>query len=84
MKQFIADSIGVLFGGGFAIITYLMIFGFPVAVQAQVVLDEAIRISDGRNDGTVQEIVLKDGTKCAVMVGYNKGAISCDWKHGHD
>lgn len=27
----------------------------------------------------VQEVVLSDGTRCAVLVGYQKGAISCDW-----
>ena len=28
----------------------------------------------------VQLITLEDGTKCAVIVGYQKGGISCGWK----
>ena len=27
-----------------------------------------------------KEIMLSDGTKCAVIVGYGKAAISCGWK----
>jgi ferric-dicitrate binding protein FerR (iron transport regulator) len=30
--------------------------------------------------GNVRIITLEDGTKCAVLVGTNKGAISCNWK----
>ena len=28
----------------------------------------------------VQLITMEDGTRCAVLTGYQKGAISCDWK----
>lgn len=30
--------------------------------------------------GDVVEVKLEDGTRCAVMLGHNKGGISCDWK----
>jgi len=29
--------------------------------------------------GYVSEIYLEDGTRCAVMMGYYKGGLSCDW-----
>ena len=34
--------------------------------------------ADGR--GEVKLVVLDDGTKCAVLIGYAKGAITCNWK----
>lgn len=30
--------------------------------------------------GDIQEIYLSDGTRCVVLIGYYKGAISCDWQ----
>lgn len=38
-----------------------------------------INVSGADGIASVQEITLKDGTRCAVLVGYQKGAISCDW-----
>lgn len=28
---------------------------------------------------SVQEVTLKDGTRCAVLIGYQKGGIDCGW-----
>lgn len=36
-------------------------------------------VSDGGGSGGVKLIVLSDGTKCAVIVGYAKGGIDCNW-----
>lgn len=33
-----------------------------------------------KHDKYVREVVLSDGTRCAVYSGYKKGGISCDWK----
>jgi hypothetical protein len=30
--------------------------------------------------GEVKTVTLKDGTQCAVLIGYQKGSISCGWK----
>jgi len=45
--------------------------------------ETATGISVGAAGGSVevQEVRLKDGTRCAVIIGYEKGAISCDWSH---
>lgn len=37
-------------------------------------------ISNGAGEATVTDHTLSDGTKCAVLIGYYKGAISCGWK----
>lgn len=39
-----------------------------------------ITVTDGVGSAAVQEITLSDGTRCAAMVGYQKGSISCNWK----
>lgn len=31
-------------------------------------------------DRYVREVLLSDGTRCAVYSGYKAGGISCDWK----
>jgi hypothetical protein len=31
--------------------------------------------------GDVMEVTLKDGTRCAVLLGANRGGITCDWQH---
>lgn len=31
-------------------------------------------------EAVVEEHVLSDGTRCAVMVGLYKGGITCDWR----
>lgn len=33
-----------------------------------------------KHDKYVREVVLSDGTRCAVYSGYKKGGITCDWK----
>ena len=43
-----------------------------------------INVTAGGGSGEVQEITLKDGTRCAVVMGYEKGAISCNWRGAHD
>ena len=30
--------------------------------------------------GTIVEVQLDDGTRCAVWDGFKAGGISCDWK----
>ena len=41
----------------------------------------SIRVPSRYWDATdVTEIVLSDGTKCAVLIGAVSGAISCNWK----
>lgn len=42
--------------------------------------DTQATISDGADKGDVVLVTLKDGTRCAVLIGLKKGAISCDWK----
>ncbi len=44
--------------------------------------ENELRISDGRYTlkARVEEYALKDGTRCAVLIGSGKGGISCDWK----
>jgi hypothetical protein len=37
-------------------------------------------IGDGNGQATVALTYLEDGTRCAVLIGYSKGAISCDWQ----
>lgn len=41
---------------------------------------DGIPVTDGMGSLTVKEVTLSDGTRCAVAVGYQKGAITCDWK----
>ena len=36
-------------------------------------------VSDGNGQGDVALVILNDGTKCAVIVGYSKGGIDCNW-----
>jgi len=40
-----------------------------------------IVVSNGASEGEVREIALRDGTRCAVLVGGYKGGITCDWGH---
>lgn len=34
--------------------------------------------------GLVKLVTLEDGTRCAVLIGTNKGAIDCSWKNDKD
>jgi len=38
-------------------------------------------VSDGMGSGDIKMYTLPDGTKCAVLIGYSKGAIDCNWKN---
>ncbi len=38
-------------------------------------------ISDGWGEADVKLVILKDGTRCAALIGAYKGGIHCDWKH---
>lgn len=42
--------------------------------------DTQASISDGWGDADVKLVTLKDGTRCAVLIGLYKGGIHCDWK----
>lgn len=55
---------------------------FCAGCERQIITlpDGAVTVSDGNGAATVQLITLTDGTKCAAMVGYYKGAISCNWR----
>lgn len=43
---------------------------------------EQMRVSGAGGSGSIAIVTLPDaqGTKCAVLLGGNKGGISCDWK----
>jgi hypothetical protein len=36
-------------------------------------------ITDGNGSARIAMVRLEDGTKCAVLIGSNKAAISCNW-----
>lgn len=36
-----------------------------------------ISVSDGYGEGEIQTVMMPDGNKCYVLIGYQKGAISC-------
>ena len=38
-----------------------------------------IVVGNSWGSGAVTEILLEDGTRCAVLIGGYKGGISCDW-----
>ena len=39
-----------------------------------------VSVKNNEGFGSVTLVKLEDGTKCAVLIGYNKGGIHCDWK----
>ena len=41
-------------------------------------------VSNGEGSGSITEYKLSDGTRCAVLIGYKKGALDCDWGSGND
>jgi hypothetical protein len=41
--------------------------------------ENGVTVYDSGGSGSVQEITLTDGTRCAILVGYSKGGIDCDW-----
>lgn len=38
------------------------------------------KVSVPRMRVSVRTVMLEDGTRCAVLLGPNRGAIDCDWK----
>jgi len=36
-------------------------------------------VSSKGTHADVKEYYLADGTRCAVLIGFKKGGISCDW-----
>lgn len=40
-----------------------------------------IEVNAADGSAMVQEVFLKDGTRCAVIVGYSKGGIDCEWRN---
>jgi len=43
--------------------------------------DTQASVSDGWGEADVKLVTLKDGTRCATLIGAYKGGIHCDWKH---
>lgn len=41
--------------------------------------DTQAQVSDGLAEADIKLVVLKDGTRCAVLIGSYKGAIHCSW-----
>ena len=67
-----------IIGAGFFL---LALAGCSDPVPQQRPVFGGVVVGDAYNGiGTVQTIQLEDGTRCAVLIGYRKGAISCDWK----
>lgn len=58
------------------LITLISFFAVACAKQGDI---QAI-VSDGNGSGDVALVHLKDGTRCAVLIGAYKGSIHCDWK----
>lgn len=38
-----------------------------------------VAVTDGNGGATVFLLKLPDGTRCAALIGVNKGALTCDW-----
>ena len=43
--------------------------------------DTQASVSDGWGEADVKLVTLKDGTRCAALIGAYNGGIHCDWKH---
>jgi hypothetical protein len=48
--------------------------------KAKVENNGSVSIESMGGSGTVDLVTMRDGTKCAVLIGYYKGAIHCDWR----
>ena len=57
----------------------LLTVGLGGCAKTEATVDGNL-ISNGEGSATVTEHTLKDGTRCVVLIGYYKGAISCDWR----
>lgn len=40
----------------------------------------ATDVSGSSGSGEVKIVYLEDGTKCAILIGYQKASMSCNWK----
>ena len=82
------DNLEKCFVGAFA-----LIFALIIAVVCNVLMDgpdpsrppadvlESVLVegSSGAGDVTVQLVEMSDGTTCAVLIGYKKSGIDCNW-----
>ena len=82
------DTIEKVFVGAF-----VSIFALIIAVLCNVLMDgpdpsrppadvlESVVVegSSGAGDVTVQLVEMSDGTTCAVLIGYKKSGIDCNW-----
>lgn len=41
---------------------------------------DSVNVATDGYDATVRMVTTTDGTRCAVMVGYGRGGITCDWE----
>lgn len=55
-----------------------LLFGALIYVD---VTKSDVRSATG-DSANIIEYKLEDGTRCAVLIGYNKGSIDCDWGYG--
>lgn len=60
----------------FGVSALIVLLGVACSKQG----DTQATISDGNGVGDVVLVHLKDGTRCAALIGTYKGAIHCDWK----
>lgn len=42
--------------------------------------ENTVNVATNGYDAAVRIIRTTDGTRCAVMVGYGRGGITCDWE----
>ncbi len=59
---------------------WLLVAALVIGTVACGTTPGAIEVSGAFGQAEVTLIHLEDGTRCAVLVGTNKGALSCDWK----
>ena len=60
----------------------VLIFALVHDGEAETKLTDTggIVVSNVEGSAGITEFTLKDGTRCAALIGYYKGALSCDWK----
>jgi predicted alpha/beta-fold hydrolase len=39
-----------------------------------------VSVSNGDGSAAVKEVTMPSGLRCVVLVGYSKGALTCDWR----
>ena len=57
-----------------------LLVGCESRPQPPVTTPHGVTVPDTQGAASVHLIVLSDGTRCAALVGYYRGSISCDWK----